>query len=297
MSEEKHSAAYFGKQRDFWWNADFLELMAKRLEFKHVKSMLDVGCGIGHWGQLLSTVLPKHVHITGIEREKLWVNKAQERVKGASKKFEYLQGVAESLPFKDNTFDMVTCQTVLIHLADVEKVLREMLRVLKVGGLLLVAEPNNFASQAIFDTLSIRENVEVFIGSLEFYLRCEKGKQKLHLGYNSIGDMIPWYLHKLSLKDIKVYLSDKTSPLIPPYQTPEEIAVIEQIKEWYDQDFIIWNKAETEKYFVAGGGNPLEFERLWQKEKSHIKHMQVAIQNHTFCSAGGIVFYLISGRK
>lgn len=56
--------------------------MAKRLEFHRVKRVLDVGCGIGHWGQILSTVLPENVHITGIEREELWVNKAKERVKG-----------------------------------------------------------------------------------------------------------------------------------------------------------------------------------------------------------------------
>jgi cyclopropane fatty-acyl-phospholipid synthase-like methyltransferase len=57
MSKMKHSEAYFGDERDFWWNRDFLELMAKRWDLKSVSSALDVGCGVGHWGQLLSHFL------------------------------------------------------------------------------------------------------------------------------------------------------------------------------------------------------------------------------------------------
>lgn len=30
MKKKLHSEEYFGEQRDFWWNGDFLELMAKR---------------------------------------------------------------------------------------------------------------------------------------------------------------------------------------------------------------------------------------------------------------------------
>jgi ubiquinone/menaquinone biosynthesis C-methylase UbiE len=49
-----HSAEYFGDTRDFWWNSDFLELMGKRLQFGNMKKILDVGCGVGHWGRLLA---------------------------------------------------------------------------------------------------------------------------------------------------------------------------------------------------------------------------------------------------
>lgn len=43
-----HSAAYFNPQRDFWWNADYLQLLAERLGLGDVRSALDVGAGVGH---------------------------------------------------------------------------------------------------------------------------------------------------------------------------------------------------------------------------------------------------------
>jgi len=42
-SGEPHSAAYFNLQRDFWWNPDYLQLLAGRLGLGDVRSVLDVG--------------------------------------------------------------------------------------------------------------------------------------------------------------------------------------------------------------------------------------------------------------
>src|SRR5207253_78300 len=78
-----HSAEYFGDSRDFWWNADFLALMAARWNVTHVRTMLDVGCGIGHWGRTLAPVLPSDVRVTGIDREAAWVEKATQRAREA----------------------------------------------------------------------------------------------------------------------------------------------------------------------------------------------------------------------
>jgi hypothetical protein len=44
-----HSEEYFGPYRDFWWNRDFLELMARRWQLGRYQSLLDVGCGMPAW--------------------------------------------------------------------------------------------------------------------------------------------------------------------------------------------------------------------------------------------------------
>lgn len=75
-----HSAEHFGDTRDHWWNLDFLRLMAKRWRLDAVRDVLDVGCGIGHWGMLLASVMPEHARVTGIDREPSWVERAGARV-------------------------------------------------------------------------------------------------------------------------------------------------------------------------------------------------------------------------
>src|ERR1039458_5904506 len=40
-----HSAEQFGPQRDFWWNRDFLDLMATRWRLREAASLADIGCG------------------------------------------------------------------------------------------------------------------------------------------------------------------------------------------------------------------------------------------------------------
>jgi hypothetical protein len=63
---DSHSAEYFGETRDYWWNSDFLELMGRRLAFDRVQDVLDVGCGTGHWGQLLAHVLPRTARVQAL---------------------------------------------------------------------------------------------------------------------------------------------------------------------------------------------------------------------------------------
>ena len=44
---------------------------------------------------------------------------------------------------------MVTCQTLLIHVADADAALAEMIRVVRPGGLVVAAEPNNLAGSLL----------------------------------------------------------------------------------------------------------------------------------------------------
>jgi SAM-dependent methyltransferase len=58
---------------------------------------------------------------------------------------QYALAVAESLPFRDASFDLVYCLSTLEHVADVEVTVREMVRVARPGGSILLYAPNSWA--------------------------------------------------------------------------------------------------------------------------------------------------------
>jgi trans-aconitate methyltransferase len=73
---QPHSAEYLGEQRDFWWNRDFLDLMAARWRLNEASSLADIGCGLGHWSRLLYSYLRPPARLVGVDREPRWVAEA-----------------------------------------------------------------------------------------------------------------------------------------------------------------------------------------------------------------------------
>ena len=53
-----------------------------------------------------------------------------------------IRGVGESLPFGGESFDLIVCLWVLVHLREPQKVLREVHRVLRPGGHFVFLTPN-----------------------------------------------------------------------------------------------------------------------------------------------------------
>ena len=262
-SEEPHSAVFLNPQRDFWWNPDYLQLLASRLGLADVRSVLDVGAGVGHWGMALLSVLAAETRIVGVERDPRWVDRARARVKelGVDDRCRYAAGVAESLEFDDETFDLVTCQTLLIHVADVPCVLSEMCRVLRPGGLLLVAEPNNLASMLVADTTTGGQTTDELAERVAFALHCERGKAALGEGDNSVGDLLPGYFAEAGLTGVQTFLNDKAFALVPPYASPEQRALrTAMLEDAASHRWVGWSASTAKRYYLAGGGPGDQFE-------------------------------------
>jgi SAM-dependent methyltransferase len=294
-----HSAEYLGDTRDYWWNPDFLELMGKRLSLDHVRDVLDVGCGAGHWGRLLANVLPGSAHVQGVDRDPFWVERAAARAAahGLAGRFSYQVSIAEKLPFDDASFDLVTCQTLLIHVADPGAAIDEMVRVARPGGLILAAEPNNAAGTLIFDSLSFHDPVNEIIARVRLQLICERGKAALGEGNNSIGDLVPGLFAERGLVNVCAFLNDKANVLLPPYGNPEQRAMLEERTDLNDRDFWIWSREDTYRYFLAGGGRDGEFGALWLAATGGSGKFGKAIADRSYTGAGGSIGYLVAGRK
>lgn len=293
-----HSAEFFNDMRDHWWSPDFLGLMGRRLGFESVSSVLDVGCGVGHWGRALAAALPSHARITGVDREEEWVRGAAARAEraGLGDRSTFVRGDAAALPFPDASFDMATCQTLLIHVPDPAGVLREMMRVTRPGGLVLAVEPSNMASVGIVSSVTDAWPTADVAALLRFHLVLQRGKRALGEGFNSVGDLLPGIMAGLGLRDLRVHLSDRATPMYPPYALPHQRAEAAQLKDWHARGHWVWDRATTERYYVAGGGDAGEFETLWQLAGRQMAAEVAATATGTFHCGNAHVTYLVAGR-
>lgn len=291
-----------GDWRDTWWNRDFVELIARRLRLDEVRAAVDVGCGVGHWGRTLLPVLHGDATLVGVDREPSFVARAAAEAEacGVAARTSYREGLAEALPLPDASVDLATCQTVLMHVADPLRVLREMRRVLRPGGLLLAVEPNNFAEKATALVTAPGLSRADRLALLELEAICQDGKRALGQGDSSVGERLPGLFREAGLGDLHVCQSDKCAALIPPYETPAERAELRQVLAWIDGG--IWlgtggTRDQAHAWYLAGGGDPAQFERLWAIAMQEARAWKQAALARTLGGAGGVTFYLVSGRK
>jgi SAM-dependent methyltransferase len=295
----EHSAECFGETRDHWWNRDFLRLMAKRWKLEAVRDVLDVGCGLGHWGVLLASVMPGDVRVTGVEREPSWVEQARARAAtlGLAARFSYQQGEAERLPFPDDSFDLTTCQTVLIHLRDPAAAIAEMRRVTRPGGLVAVAEPNNLSNALLLDSVSNQASVDEIVELLRFQLTCERGKVALGEGDNSLGDRVPGLFVAQGLVEVDARVNDRANPVFPPYATAAQHAFVEEERDRLARRLWIWSEADTRRYFLGGGGAAGDFAAQFARAIASRERIVRGVDDASYHGISGGAFYLVSGRK
>lgn len=302
MEPQPHSADQFGAQRDFWWHRDFLDLMAVRWRLREAASLADIGCGQGHWSRLLYPYLRAPAQLTGVDREERWVAAAKVNFQRAfpqatSDEVRFVQGEATSLPLPDNAFEVVTCQTLLMHLAHPLAALREMLRILRPGGLLICVEPNNLWNYLAFTSLTAAEPVEQLVRRFEFWLRYHRGKVALGQGDHTIGDLLPGHFAALGLSDIRVHQSDRAASLHPPYNTPAQRALIEQGRQWKSSITSPEGREELRRCVLAGGGTEEFLERMVGEVVARFDPEHASVESGQFHAAGGGLLYLVSGRK
>ena len=95
------------------------------------KATLDVGCG----GGLLAEEFARlGCQVTGVDPSSQSLDTARGHAASSDLEIDYREAAGESLPFADESFDIVYCCDVLEHVDDLQRTLDESARVLKPGG-------------------------------------------------------------------------------------------------------------------------------------------------------------------
>jgi SAM-dependent methyltransferase len=224
-----HSEEYIKDSRFEWWNDDFLDLLAKRFSLGDARSILDLGTGLGHWSRLLLKRIKPDWTFHGLDLEQHWVEQAQAAFKAEfpdidAARIQFKQGDAHSLSYPDESFDLVTCQTVLMHLRDPSAALREIKRVLRVGGLILCAEPINLINRLDFSTVTEQVDVTVLVNAYRLWTFFQRGIRASNNGDHNIAAYLPGLLAASGFHSIQTYTNDKAFVSLPASSDVSESA-------------------------------------------------------------------------
>lgn len=131
---------------EHWWSDDIrwvrtlknlvpgrLRWMDRQIDWAG-KRVLDLGCAGGFMAEALAA---RGAIVTGIDPAADAIAAARRHAEAGGLAITYDVGVGEVLPYNAGEFDAVVCVDVLEHVADLNKVMSEVVRVLAPGGMFL----------------------------------------------------------------------------------------------------------------------------------------------------------------
>jgi SAM-dependent methyltransferase len=127
-------------ERGDWGREHVLDpVMLARVAAGRFRNALDVGCGEGRFCRMLKAA---GVEATCIDPTQSLLDVARQRDPSGDYRF----GRAEQLEFESAHFDLLVSYVTLVDIVDFRAAIREMARVLKPGGSLLIANLTGFTS-------------------------------------------------------------------------------------------------------------------------------------------------------
>lgn len=181
--------------------ATYFDLIESNLKFLSNTSgkLLELGCSGGQTTNYLAKALT-NFHCVGTDISKLAIDSAREKYDLINLEFQVVDAL--SLPFPNETFEIVSSCDVIEHLPNTETALAEMLRVIKSNGLLIIKAPHirnpiiplidflSFKSRYPF-TQNWTDNIPRFFSlSSDFIKKSISSEVKFHYRVPDLSDTI-----------------------------------------------------------------------------------------------------------
>jgi demethylmenaquinone methyltransferase/2-methoxy-6-polyprenyl-1,4-benzoquinol methylase len=124
---------------DVTWRKKVVEIVGKN----NPKQILDIATGTGDLALMMAALDPEKIIGLDISKGMLAIGKQKIAKVNLSDKIEMVVGDSEEMPFDDNSFDAITVSFGVRNFANLDKGIKEIARVLKPTGVLVILETSN----------------------------------------------------------------------------------------------------------------------------------------------------------
>lgn len=163
----RNDLTIYDKVADRWWSDDIrwvrtlknlvpgrLAWFDRQIDWRG-KAVLDLGCAGGFMAEALAQ---RGAQVTGIDPAAEAIAAARAHADASDMRIGYDVGMGEALPYSDASFDAIVCVDVLEHVSDLSRVMAEISRTLRPGGLFLF-DTINRNPLARLATITVAEDI------------------------------------------------------------------------------------------------------------------------------------------
>lgn len=210
----------------------------KQIDFKKNSRVLELGCGSGKFWWKNKENIDENLDITVSDFSKSMLKIAKSKLKNINSNFKFQEINAESIPYDDNTFDIVIAQHMIYFVPDIEQALNEIRRILVPGGIFYVTANSSDSMKELNELVNdFDSNSGLNSNGYSTRFELENGTDILKKYFNKVDVEI--LNGKILVNDPKPVVEYKASTI-----QGSSILVGEKKKEFtkYVQDYIDKNK-------------------------------------------------------
>jgi sarcosine/dimethylglycine N-methyltransferase len=154
--------------------------------------VLDMGAGYGGSARYLASTFGCRVVALNLSEVENQRNREKNRAHHLEKLIEVVDGSFESVPYPDQSFDIIWSQDAILHSGNRRQVIKEVSRLLKPGGVFIFTDPmqTDDCPEGVLEPILARIHLET-LGSPGFYREACAAEGLEEIGFEEHTDQLP----------------------------------------------------------------------------------------------------------
>jgi SAM-dependent methyltransferase len=266
------------------------QLYTRFFNFRPSERIVDVGCGPGDFTRQLARLSNRKATILGIDSNEKSIKAAIADTKkaGLSRTVSYKLGDAYKIPLEDGYADLACCRTLLMHLTEPLRAVKEMARITKPGGSVVAVEGGRMV--AFYDP----DDEEFSELAKRAYDAWIGGIRKLEGKTFGIGEKLPGIFREAGLSGVKAEVQADAWLYSDPRRRLGDV----KAELRFDYSIFRERRRKDRKYLIAGGMSNSQITSYFRQQEIRTKRLlssDVKLRNNASFYAA--TFFLVSGVK